>query len=197
MARQDERRKATSGAIFDAAYRLFGERGFARTTVDAIAAEAGVAKGAVFHYHPSKHALFEAVLDHCCAEVGRMVKARAREAPDPLAALDWGNRAYFTACAAPRRARIILKDGPAVLGWARWRQIDERHFGRQVPLSIDAAMRGGLIAPRAVEPLARILLGAMTEAAVACSESADPAIAGAHYADALHLLIEGLRLPAG
>lgn len=195
MARQEERRETTSGAIAGAAAALFGDRGFARTTVDSIAARAGVAKGAVFHYFPSKETLFEAVLEQCSTEVERVVGAAARDAPDPLTGLDLGNRAYFAACAEPRVAQILLKDGPAVLGWARWRAIDERYFGRQVPLALQRAMDLGLVANRPVEPLARVLLGAMTEAAVACSESGDPAKWGAHYADALHLLIEGLRRP--
>lgn len=193
MVRQAERRETTRNAIVAAAAWLLGERGYALTTVDAIATQAGTAKGAVFHYFPGKEALFEAVMEQTCAEVGRAVRAAARDAPDPLTGMDIGTRAYFTACAEPRIARIILKDGPAVLGWARWREIDERHFGRQVSLALQAAMAAGLVADQPVAPLARVLLGALTEAAVACSESDDPATSGAEYADALHLLIQGLR----
>jgi AcrR family transcriptional regulator len=193
MVSQAERREATHAVILETAARLFGEHGYAQTTVDAIATVAGVAKGAVFHYFSGKETLFEAVLEQCCAQVGRLVRAAARDAPDPLVAMDIGTRAYFTACAEPRVARIILKDGPAVLGWARWREIDERHFGRQVPFALQAAMDAGLVADQPVAPLARVLLGALTEAAVACSESEDPATSGATYADALHMLIEGLR----
>jgi AcrR family transcriptional regulator len=193
MVSQADRRETTSAVILKSAAKLFGDQGYAQTTVETIARVAGVAKGAVFHYFSSKEALFEAVLEQCCAEVGCLVRASARDAPDPLVGMDLGTRAYFSACAEPRVARIILKDGPAILGWARWREIDERHFGRQVPFALQAAIDAGLVSDQPVGPLARVLLGALTEAAVACSESDDPAASGAAYADALHMLIEGLR----
>jgi AcrR family transcriptional regulator len=193
MTRQEDRRTATRGAILAAATGSFGSDGFARTTIDAIAARAGVAKGAVFHHFPSKEALFEAVLESCAAGIGVALAEAARGAPDPLAAMDRGTRAYFRTCSDPRIAQIMLKDGPAVLGWARWREIDERHFGYQLPIALGAAMDAGLIARQPVLPLTRVILGALTEAAVACSESDDPARAAVEYADAVHLLIGGLR----
>lgn len=55
MATQTERRQATQAAILKAAKRLFGERGFAATTIDDIAAGARVAKGAVYHHFAAKN----------------------------------------------------------------------------------------------------------------------------------------------
>ena len=52
-----------------------------------------------------------------------------------------------------------------MLGWERWREVDAEHFGRFLPAALEAAMRQGLIAEQPVEPLARLLLGAATEAA--------------------------------
>src|ERR1700729_4019530 len=63
MATQSERREATRAAIVKAAKRLFGERGFAGTTMDHVATAAHVAKGAVYHHFKTKEALFEAVFD--------------------------------------------------------------------------------------------------------------------------------------
>ena len=63
MAKQAERRAATSQAILTAARRLFGTQGFAATTIDEIAAGAGVAKGAVYHHFKTNEAVFEAVFD--------------------------------------------------------------------------------------------------------------------------------------
>ena len=69
--------------------------------------------------------------------------------------------------------QIILRDGPAVLGWERWREIDAKHFGGKFPLALTAAMEAGVIARQPIEPLARLLLGAVTEAAVAVSVGPD------------------------
>src|SRR5258706_6256167 len=63
MARQEERRAATRGAVMRAAQKLFESKGFSATTMDEIAAAAGVAKGAVYHHFPSKEELFEAVFE--------------------------------------------------------------------------------------------------------------------------------------
>ena len=193
MATQAERRDATRKAILSAAKDLFGREGFAGTSVDDIAAAAGVAKGAVYHHFPTKEAVFEAVFDAACGELLREVGAAARAASDPLGALAVGTRAYFKACAEGRMAQIVLRDGPAVLGWERWREIDERYFGRSIPDALAAAMAAGLIAAQPVEPLARLLAGAITEAAVACSASADPAAEGRRFASAMRALLDGLR----
>jgi hypothetical protein len=68
-----------------------------------------------------------------------------------------------------RHLPIILRHGPAVLGWERWREIDAQHFGGMITRALAAAMEAGLLARQPVEPFARPLLGAMTEAAVACA----------------------------
>jgi len=57
-----------------------------------------------------------------------------------------GTQAYFAACAKGAMGQIILRDGPAVLGWERWREIDARHFGGKFPRALNAAMDAGLIA---------------------------------------------------
>ena len=73
---------------------------------------------------------------------------------------------------------------------------DAQHFGGKLPRAIATAMDAGLIARQPVEPLARLLLGAVTEAAVACAGRADIARAGAEYARAFKSLVEALRVAA-
>ena len=194
MVKQAERREATRAAILEAAIELFGEAGFGPTSVDQIASIASVSKGIVFHHFNSKETLFEAVFDHYSAQVDALVRSASKGAPDILSSIDQGTRCYFMACAEPRTNQVILRDGPAVLGWRRWREIDERYFGRQIPSALAAAMTKGLVRRQPIEPLARMLLGALFEAAVACAESDDPEVACEQYAIVMHRLIEGLRL---
>ena len=196
MAKQAQRRAATSEAILDAARRLFGIEGFAATTMDAIAEGAGVAKGAVYHHFRTKEALFETVFDLVSRDLVAEIDRTARAEKDVLAAMVAGTQHYFAATAKGPIGQIILRDGPAVLGWERWREIDARHFGGKMPRALTAAMEAGLIARQPVEPLARLLLGAVTEAAVACAGRADIARAGAEYARAFKSLLEALRLRA-
>ena len=161
--------------------------------MDEIAVAAGVAKGAVYHHFASKVELFEAVFEAASEALAHSVVAASGKARDVLDGMVMGARAHFAACAEPRSRQIILKDGPAVLGWERWRAIDARHFGRMIPMALQAAMTQGLIAKRPVEPLARLLNGAVTEAAVACAAAEDPARTGLDHVKALEAVLTGLR----
>jgi AcrR family transcriptional regulator len=193
MAKQAERLEATRSAILRAASDLFGRQGYAATSVDDIAAAAGVAKGAVYHHFASKERLFEPVLEATTAALARQVMMKAETASDVWDALAVATEAYFELASTGAAAQIVLKDGPVVLGWGRWRDIDAAHFGAAMPTILQAAMAQGLIASQPVEPLARLLLGAATEAAAACAASADPTATGRAHAQAFRALLDGLR----
>jgi AcrR family transcriptional regulator len=194
MATQAERRAATREAILNAGRLWFGERGFAATTMDDIAEQARVAKGAVYHHFATKEAVFEAVFDQVARSLVQDIDRAVRNEKDVLAAMIAGTQHYFAACAKGPTGQIILRDGPAVLGWERWREIDAQHFGGKIPRALTAAMDAGLIARQPVEPLARLLLGAVTEAAVACAGRSDVLKAGNEYTRAFKSLLEALRV---
>jgi AcrR family transcriptional regulator len=194
MAKQAERRAATTEAILKTGRRLFGERGFAATTIDDIADAAKVAKGAVYHHFATKEAVFEAVFDSVSRDLVADIERATRTERDVLTAMVAGTQHYFAACAKGATCQIILRDGPAVLGWERWREIDAQHFGGKFPRALAAAMDAGLIARQPIEPLSRLLLGAVTEAAVACAGRSDVLKAGGEYSRAFKSLLEALRL---
>ena len=194
MATQAERRAKTRTAIVKAARRIFGAHGFTAATMDDVAAGARVAKGAIYHHFPTKEALFEAVFDQVSTDLVSELDLASRAEKDALAAMATGTQAYFAACAEGPTRQIILRDGPAVLGWERWREIDAKHFGGKFPRALAVAMDAGLIARQPVEPLARLLLGAVTEAAAACAAGPDIGKAGADYARAFRTLLDALRI---
>jgi AcrR family transcriptional regulator len=194
MATQAERRAVTIESILKAGRLLFGERGFAATTIDDIAEQARVAKGAVYHHFATKEAVFAAVFDQVSRALVQEIDRAVRTEKDVLAAMVAGTQHYFAACAKGPTGQIILRDGPAVLGWERWREIDAQHFGGKIPRALEAAMDAGLIARQPIEPLARLLLGAVTEAAVACAGRTDVLKAGNEYTRAFKSLLEALRV---
>jgi AcrR family transcriptional regulator len=194
MATQAERRAATIESILKSGRLLFGERGFAATTIDDIAEQARVAKGAVYHHFATKEAVFAAVFDQVSRALVQEIDRAVRTEKDVLAAMVAGTQHYFAACAKGPTGQIILRDGPAVLGWERWREIDAQHFGGKIPRALAAAMDAGLIARQPIEPLARLLLGAVTEAAVACAGRPDVLKAGNEYTRAFKSLLEALRV---
>ncbi len=64
---RQRRKEARPGELLDAALALFVEKGFAATRVDEVAARAGVSKGTLFLYYPSKEELFKAVIHETLA----------------------------------------------------------------------------------------------------------------------------------
>ena len=108
--------EATRHAVLAAARSLFGQKGYAQTSVDEIAAAARVTKGAVYHHFAGKVALFRAVY----AEVEAEAQARTAEAVDPngspIDQIVAGVNAYLDVALDAEIQRITLVDGPAVLG---------------------------------------------------------------------------------
>ena len=73
------RKEARPAELLDAAFELFVERGFAATRIDDIAARAGVSKGTVYLYFPSKQAVFEALVRQAVLpNVERLIGETAR-----------------------------------------------------------------------------------------------------------------------
>jgi len=95
--------------------------------------------GVVYHHFPNKEAVSEAVLQRTSAALATRILAKVSGSRDVPAMLTRGTEGYFEARAEAPVGRIILKDGPAVLGWARWREIDEEHFGRAIPQALALA----------------------------------------------------------
>jgi AcrR family transcriptional regulator len=192
MATQAERTASTTAAITRAATGLFAERGFAATSVDQIVAKAGVAKGAFYHHFSSKEAVFRAVLEAMQQALSAEVVAGAIKGGDALDRLKRGCRAFLVACCKPAVRRVVLLDGPAVIGWEAWREIDARYFGALTRQALDDAMREGLLGERPLEPLVQLLIGAVTEAAMVCARSPHPKRSVADLMSGLEALLDGL-----
>jgi AcrR family transcriptional regulator len=193
MATQAERKEATMRAVVAAARKLFGSRGFTATSIDDIAARAGVAKGAVYHHYASKEALFERVLDSVQAELAALpVPAPSRKIKDPRDLVADAVLRYLLAASKPEVKRILLIDGPAVIGWQRWREIDDRYFGSATRGAV-AAMLGAKTDPRRIDAVAHLVLGAVMEAALLGASAEDSSKTARECASALRLLLGGLR----
>src|SRR6202142_403368 len=129
---QADRSAATRDALVAAARRRFAAQGFAEVPADAIVAEAGVTRGALYHQFTDKTALFGAALEAVEADIARRLadEVAAAGISDPVEALRYAVRKWLEICVEPEIHRIALIDGPSVLGWAHWREVCQRHvFG--------------------------------------------------------------------
>ena len=126
---QGERTAQTRAALIAAARRLFGAEGFAEAGAERITREAGMTRGALYHQFASKADLVAAVLDQVEAEIAQRVAGAVAgfDPADTTGVLLAGADAWLDASSEPDLQRIVLLDGPSVLGWDRWREICLRH----------------------------------------------------------------------
>ena len=188
MIAQNERRAATIAAILDGARKLFTERGFSATSVDAIAQEAGVAKGAVYHHFSSKEEILDRLVDTIQAEIAVEVLAAAQKAKDLRDGFSRGTLRYLTVATAPGNRHILFVDGPAILGWERWRAIDHEHFSALISGPLENHLLGKL-SGRQVRAVCHLVAGAMLEAALVCANSDKPERTAREMTDGLILLL--------
>jgi AcrR family transcriptional regulator len=166
-SRKQEQSEATKAALISVARRLFAEKGYADTSTEEIVQGAGVTRGALYHHFRDKEDLFEATFEQVETEVTqRLMLASARGAAggDQWQGLLAGVRAFLEECRDPEVQQIVLLDAPSVLGWQRWREIEAKYGFGLVKTALQGAMDSGLIARQPVDPLAHMLLGALTEA---------------------------------
>jgi AcrR family transcriptional regulator len=189
-----ERSEATRAALVAAARPLFAARGFAGVGTEEIVRAAGVTRGALYHQFADKRELFAAVFEQFQEELAQRAAAADMSAgvTDPLAALRIGTDSWLDACTEPDVQRIVLLDGPAVLGSERWREIGMRYGLGLVEAALQAAVDAGRLKPQPVRPLAHVLIGAVDEAALYVATSDDPKAARAEVGAIIGRLIDSL-----
>jgi len=196
--RQAARSASTRAKLIRAARTLFARKGYGGVATEEIVRRAGVTRGALYHQFPAKEDLFLAVYEQVERELTERVAGSLAgvggPAGGPIDAMRAGIRAFLEACRAPEVQRIVLIDGPAVLGWERWREVAERYGLGLLEAVIQAAIDAGEIAPLPTTPLAHLLMGALDEAALLVVR--DPAATDA-VAATLERLVEGLRVAPG
>lgn len=188
-----EQADATRTALSAAARQLFTERGYAATSTTEIVERAGVTRGALYHHFAAKEDLFRAVFEQLEDEVTKHVAQEALSSGDPLERLRRGTRAYLDACIDPAVQRVVLLEGPSVLGWQTWQAIEQRYGYGLVVAGVEAAIGAGLIAEQPVEPLAHVLFGALTEAGMVVARADEPRAARMEMEAAMDRLLDGLR----
>jgi len=183
-----ERTDATRADLIAAARTLFIEKSYAETGTPEIVSAAGVTRGALYHHFPDKQALFRAVVEKEAEAVAAEIEAAAPETLAPRDALMAGSDAYLAAMRMPGRTRLLLLDGPAVLGRAEMDEIDARHGNRTLREGLVAAMRSGAVRKLPVDALTLLLAALFDRAALA----ADAGAPSDDYRRVITALIEGL-----
>jgi len=163
----------TRAKLIAAARKAFAEKGYAGTSMDELTASVGLTRGALYHNFGDKRGLLAAVVDQVDGEMAaRAIADAARRGGDEWDQLIGQGAAYIEAAMDQEIQRIVLLDGPAVLG-------DPSHWPSQnkcleaTMRSLESLVEKGDIEPVAIEAAARLLNGAALNAAlwVAASET--------------------------
>jgi AcrR family transcriptional regulator len=173
MNKNVQKGQSTRAHMLAVATELFASRGYEGTSIEAVLAESGASRGSLYHHFKGKEALFLAVME----QVGIRASAPAAEAmsaaPDAIAALRIGCLAWIRLACDPVARQILLIDAPAVLGWQRWRELDE-----QGPLGIirgllAEAAKAGRLEDGHVDAFAHIVLAALNELSLMIARASD------------------------
>jgi AcrR family transcriptional regulator len=181
----------TRAALVTAGRRLFGTRGFAATSVEDIAREARVTTGALYHHFPTKAAVFESVFEQVHADLMEASLQAAQQATDAIGLLTAGFGAFLDAVLEPEVQRIVITDAPAVLGLARFTELDERYAFAATVAALEAANEAGALHVADPPTLARLLFGALTRAGLLIASSAEPKATRDAVAATLRAIISG------
>lgn len=184
----------TRNALIAAARQVFADKGYHAAGTHEIVAAAAVTRGALQHHFPRKEDLFLAVFE----QVQQDMTERAR-----LGASEDGNAgtwrrlkadllSYLQAATTPEVQRIVLTDGPAVLGWTEWRRLEALYGLGVIIAGVRQGIESGDIRAQPPEPLSHLILSVIDEAALMVANATDPAAATRQVRVALDTLLSSL-----
>jgi AcrR family transcriptional regulator len=181
----------TRGKLIAAARKAFGEVGFAAASMDDFTAEAGLTRGALYHHFGDKKGLLEAVIKEIDAEMGARLAEISAAADDPWEGFVAESVAYVEMALEPEIQRILLLDGPAVLGDpSTWP--NNSACIASLTRSLRRLLDEGRIANVDAEAMARLLNGAMLEASLWIANAADQEATSRKAVGALRAVLDGL-----
>ena len=194
-SRRQQYSASTKRALVEVAEDLFTTYGYASTSLDAIVAGAQVTKGALYHHFSGKQALFEAVFERVESDASRAIQKSLRGHKDPWDKARAGLRAFLGVVQEPRYRRIVIQEGPSVLGYERYREQEERSTFANVLEIVRAVLSAGTwdLDEEMLQTFARIFFGAMSSAGESVSSSEDPIAAATRVVTAIGFILAGFQ----
>ncbi|QIG41937.1 TetR/AcrR family transcriptional regulator [Nocardioides anomalus] len=194
-SRRQQYSASTKRALVDMAEGLFTEHGYANTSLDQIVAGAQVTKGALYHHFSGKQALFEAVFERVEQDSSRFINRELKGQRDPWEKARAGLRAFLAVVREERYRRIVIQDGPAVLGYERFREQEERSTFATVLDIVRSVLGAGAweLDEPMLQTFARIFFGAMSSAGESVATAEDPEESAERVEAAIGFIIAGFR----
>ncbi|WP_062047417.1 TetR/AcrR family transcriptional regulator [Bacillus sp. JCM 19034] len=173
MKRTKEEAEVTIENLISIARKQFTLRGYHKTSLEDLVKEAGVTRGALYHHFKNKKGLFLTVFERIQLEIAEQVESEAAKSTDVWRQLLNGCQAFIMSAIKEDNRQILLIDGPAVLGWETWRQMDESYSMKSLYEQLHLMQAAGHLRPTSIEALTHILSGAMNESALWLAQQSD------------------------
>jgi AcrR family transcriptional regulator len=181
MRRTAQAAAQTRESLVEAGVGYFAAHAYAEASLEAIAGQLGVTRGAIYHHFGSKRGYFQAVVERVMTGLRDQIIAAAEDAGQGWDGLRAGSDAFLRAATDERFRRTVLLEAPAVLGWDAWKAIDDRTTASSLREGLAALARQGALTTDDLDALTAGLSGAMNELAlwIAAQPSAQDALARA------------------
>ncbi len=153
----------------------FCAEGYQAAGIEAISRAARVTRGAFYHHFEDKKALFDAVVVAMQVAATARVNAASKGVQKIWDRLTIGIDAYLDVCLEPAYGRIVVQEAPAVLGHARFREIEEAYPLALLTASLTALKRQGELDVDDIALLSRMLDAMICKVALMLPEADDPA----------------------
>ncbi len=140
-----------------------------------------------------KKGLFHVVVEAVQQEIAERIETEAAKSNDVWEQLLLGCRAFVVAAVKPESKRILLLDGPAVLGWETWRLMDEQNSMRLLRSQLQFMKQQGELKQISIEAMTHLLSGALNEAALWIAQAPDDNQALEETMEAISYLLQGLK----
>ncbi|HEY9041155.1 MAG TPA: TetR/AcrR family transcriptional regulator [Rheinheimera sp.] len=177
--------------LITAARKAFAEKGYAGASMDELTADAGLTRGALYHNFGDKRGLLAAVVEQIDSDMAMRAHAIGAKEQDEFQGLLAEGAAYIRMALEPEVQRIVLLDGPAVLGDpSQWPS--QSSCLQATRLTVERLIAQHVIKPVDAEAAARLLSGAALNAALWIAASSTPQDVMPKAIQAFQLLASGL-----
>lgn len=195
VGRRAQTLSATRRLLVDIALEQFTEHGYAATSLDTIVSRARVTKGALYHHFSGKQALFEAVFEKTEADAAAAMRKALKKSKDPWEKAALGLRAFLDVVQNRSYQRVVIQDGPAVLGYERFREQEERSSYSMINDLVRTVVASSSyeLSDDMADTFSRIFFGAMSAAGESVTAAIDPEVTVARVEAALTFILAGLR----
>lgn len=193
MRRTKDEADQTVETLIDIATLLFSEKGYHKVSLEEIVQTAQLTRGAVYHHFKNKKGLFFAVFERAHTIVAEEINKVDERIQDPWEQLVEGCKVFIQTVSKATVYRIILIDGPAVLGWQTFRELDQENSMRLLQNQIEYLQEIDMLKNVSSKALTHALSGAINETSVWVAEQKDKQEAMKEAMIVIESILEGMK----